>query len=176
MELVQELTHSFNAEVPPEIVWQVLWDVQALAHCLPGCEGVTVQAEGKLYTAHVRRKISAFSITFDLAIDVVDSEVNRLINLDVSGRDKRLRSEFRQSLLVRLSPVRDGATKIEITTMIRLQGLLASLGKNLVSMQFFQVLDDFAENLDAAIKSRVAQAAPAPSDASPQDGSSTIGG
>ena len=176
MELVQELTHSFTAEASPEVVWLVLWDVPVLARCLPGCEGVTAQAEGKSYTAHVRRKIAAFSITFELNIAVVASEVNRLISLQVAGRDKRLRSELRQDLEVRLSPLGGALTKIEITTIIRLEGLLASLGKNLVSMQFFHVLDDFAENLLAAIKSRAAQVAPGKPAANPRHSVSGIGG
>lgn len=160
MELLQELAHSFEVNAEPEIVWLILWDLETLVRCLPGCERVTILEKKKSYRAEVRRKISAFSIKFELQITIVGSEANRSIDLNVVGRDDRLRSELRQNLRVRLSPLYNGVSKIEITTAIRLRGLLASLGKNLVSMQFSQTLDDFSANIRNAIEARALQAIP----------------
>ncbi|MBM3776432.1 MAG: hypothetical protein FJW37_14910, partial [Acidobacteria bacterium] len=45
-----------------------------------------------------------------------------------------------------------GQTGVSVTAAMELNGVLASLGKNLITMQIEQVLDDFVEALRAAIQ------------------------
>jgi carbon monoxide dehydrogenase subunit G len=162
MALSEELQHSFEVRASLRDVWAFFWDIQSLARCLPGCESVIAKVEGKSYRASVRRKVAAFSIRVDLDIDVVETQPPELISLEISGQDKRLRSEIRQKLLARLLAVDPQITRVDINTTINLSGLLASVGKNLVSMQFTQVLDDFAANAGTAIEGRVATIPAAP--------------
>ena len=160
MSLVLDFKHLIDIEAKPDLVWAFVWDVQAMARCLLGCEAVVTQVEGKSYTARVRRKIAAFSIGFELDITVVGSQPNRFVSLEVLGKDKRLRSEIHQNLTASLSSLGPSQSEIEIVTTVRVSGLLASLGKNLVSMQFVQILDEFAANLRTAIESCTCQPIP----------------
>ena len=45
----QNFNHVFEIEAPPGQVWKFLWDIQAVAGCIPGCEEVITQEENKAY-------------------------------------------------------------------------------------------------------------------------------
>jgi carbon monoxide dehydrogenase subunit G len=158
MTLSQDLQHSFEVRSSLANVWSFFWDIQALARCLSGCENVVAQVEGKSYRASIRRKVAVFSIGFDVDIEVIETQPPCSVTLRISGQDKRLRTTMQQQLVARLQAINPQVTRVDITTTIHLSGLLASLGKNLVSMQFTQVLDDFAANVGAAIEARASQA------------------
>jgi carbon monoxide dehydrogenase subunit G len=154
MMLSQDLKQSFDVRASLDEVWSFFWDIQALAKCLSGCESVVTESEGKRYRASIRRKVAVFNIGFELNVSVVEAQPPAFINLEISGHDKRLKSDIDQKLTARLQALDAQTTRIEISTTITISGLLASLGKNLVSMQFAQTLDDFAASVGRAIESR----------------------
>jgi len=131
--------------------------VRALARCLSGCEEVLTLTEGKSYKARVRQKVAAFVIGFDLDITVLESQTGRFIRLEISGVDKRLKSDLHQTLSVTLNPVGPKQCRIDVSTTIELSGLLASLGKSLVSMQITQNLEDFVARVRSGIEERASQ-------------------
>jgi len=159
MTLSQELQHTLEVRAGVADVWSLLWDIRALAGCLLGCENVVAVVEGRSYQAEVRRKVAMFSIRFVLSIEVIDTQPGRSIDLVISGRDKRLKSEIQQKLVVQLQAIDPDLSRIDIATTINISGLLASLGKHLVAMQFAQVVEDFAANMSAAIEQRASQGA-----------------
>jgi len=154
MMLSQDLQQSLIVRASLAEVWAFFWDIQALAKCLSGCESVVTESEGKLYRASIRRKIAVFNIGFELEVKVIETQPPTFISLEISGHDKRLKSDIEQKLTARLQVLEPQVTRIEISTSITISGLLASLGKNLVSMQFAQALEDFAANVGAAIETR----------------------
>jgi uncharacterized protein len=166
MMLSQDLQQSFDVQATLDAVWSFFWDIQALAKCLAGCESVATEIEGKVYRASIRRRIAVFNIGFELDVKVIETQPPALISLEISGHDKRLKSDLEQKLIARLQSLDPQTTRIEIDTTINISGLLASLGKNLVSMQFAQTLDDFAANVRSAIESRSSGSKPGGAEAS----------
>src|SRR5689334_2395505 len=128
----QDLQQSFDVQASLEDVWSFFWDVPALAKCLAGCESVVAEVEGKLYRAGIRRKIAMFNIGFELEVRVIERKPPAFISLEISGHDKRLKSDLEQKLTARLESLNPQRTRIVINTTINISGLLASLGKNLV--------------------------------------------
>jgi carbon monoxide dehydrogenase subunit G len=152
MNITQEIMHSFDVTAPRELVWSFLWDPQALARCLQGCEDVVVVEEGKSYRVRVRRKVSVFVVGLELDITVLEREAGRYVRLEISGKDTRLRSELHLALLVSVDEIAPNECRINLGATINLSGLLAALKKTLVSMQISQTLDDFATRLRSGIE------------------------
>src|SRR5579862_3604517 len=101
MTLAQDLQQSFDVRASLDEVWSFFWDIEALARCLSGCESVATESEGKLYRATIRRKIAVFNIGFELHVRVLETQAPALIRLEISGQDKRQKSDIDQKLTAR---------------------------------------------------------------------------
>lgn len=140
----QELHHSFVVAGTREQAWSFLWNIEAVARCIPGCEEVIVLDPGTAYKARVRRHVGPFLIRLDLDITVVRCDPFQGIQVEVSGEDKRLRSQVRQKIIVSLTEGEGETCRIGLETHFQLSGLLASLGERLLGGQVQQELDLFA--------------------------------
>jgi|ETNmetMinimDraft_26_1059896.scaffolds.fasta_scaffold71624_2 carbon monoxide dehydrogenase subunit G len=139
----ENINHSFQVDSVPEQVWEFFWDVHAMARCIPGCEEVTTVEDNKTYKATVRRNMGPFLIRMPLDVTVLESTPPRLFRVQISGKDKKLRSEVHQTVSVGLTDAAPNKTDVEIDIDITLSGLLATLGRNLVRTQIIQAMDEF---------------------------------
>lgn len=148
----QELKHSFSVGTTCDRAWSFLWNIKAVAQCIPGCEEVLAQERVACYRARLRRHVGPFLIRFDLDILVERSIPPHYIQVTVSGEDKRLRSQLQQSVNISLKEVEDGRCEIELVSSFELSGMLTSLGERLLRAQIQRELDLFAScvqsNLD----------------------------
>ena len=150
--VTHDALRSFHADLERDRVWAFFWEIPSLARCIPGCESVVSVDEGESYTASVRRQVGPFSLRFALAVRVLDRTPPSEIGIEVRGEDRRLRSEVRQEIVVRLSDAPDaGGTRGEIRAKVEVTGLLASLGANLVRMHVDQGLTEFVDAIEIAL-------------------------
>jgi carbon monoxide dehydrogenase subunit G len=152
----KEITHSFDIVASARQVWEFLWDVEAMAHCVPGCEETSVVEEGRIYKAKVRRKVGPFYIRFELDIEVVESVLEQKTVVKISGRDKRLRSEIKQTITTTLKENNDRSTSVSINTVFHLSGVLASLGWSLLQGHIYQTLDETVDAIRESLHQRTA--------------------
>lgn len=157
-DVSEQIKHSFQVDSAPEQVWEFFWDVQAMARCVPGCEEVNTLEENKKYQAQVRRKMGPFLIRMPLEITVLESTPPKLFRVEICGKDRKLRSEINQTVSVLLSGTPENKTEVGVEIDIALQGLLASLGKNLVRTQITQTMDEFVNTLHDALVQRSKEA------------------
>jgi carbon monoxide dehydrogenase subunit G len=136
--------------------WAVLWDVERVARCIPGCEEVETCEPGKLYRAKVRRKLGPFFVRMSVAIEVLETVPSEHLQVQISGNDEKLKSRVRQLLTVALRAGGADETLVDIRNSLALEGLLASLSRPLIGMQVTQVLEEFASNFRAAVESAAA--------------------
>jgi len=134
-----------------------LWDLEAVAKCVPGCEEVLTQEPSVSYKARVRRNVGPFLIRFELDITVIATLPLERIQVAVSGEDKRLRSKVQQNITVSLNDVGNGRCQIEIITDFRLSGMLATLGEGLLAGQIRQEIDTFVGSVQNALQERVSE-------------------
>src|SRR6187399_2665845 len=127
----QTMQNAFVVDTTRERAWAFLWDLEAVAKCVPGCEEVLTQEPSVSYKARVRRNVGPFLIRFELDITVIATLPLERIQVAVSGEDKRLRSKVQQNITVSLNDVGNGRCQIEIITDFRLSGMLAALGEGL---------------------------------------------
>ena len=153
----QTMQNAFVVDTTRERAWAFLWDLEAVAKCVPGCEEVLTQEPGLSYKARVRRNVGPFLIRFELDIAVIESVTLERIRVVVSGEDKRLRSKVQQNITVSLKDFGNSQCEIEIITDFRLSGMLAALGEGLLAGQIRQEIDTFVGSVQNALQERVSE-------------------
>ncbi len=152
--LTKEFVHRFSVEAERGLVWSVIWDVHAVARCVRGCQETETLEEGKSYRALVQRKLGPFSVGLTLDIAVLEARAPEYLSVEVSGDDRRLRSQLKQVISISLQEDSDGTTSVTIKGSFTLTGLLAVLNESLVEAQVGQVLEDFTSTLRQTILER----------------------
>ena len=152
------MQHTFVVDTNRKRAWAFLWDLEAVAKCIPGCEEVLTQEPGVSYKARVRRNVGPFLIRLELNIGVTESVPLERIQVVVSGEDKRLRSKVQQNITVSLNDLANSQCQIEIDTDFRLSGMLAALGEGLLAGQIRQELDSFIGSVQNALQERASEA------------------
>ena len=133
-------------------MWERLWDIPALAGCIPGCGDVETIEERRRYRATIRDKVGPFRIAIPLEILVEASSPERLV-VSASGRDSTLGSPVKVALAVTLAGDAAGETHLALDGQAQIGGKLATLGQGVIQRRTKDVLDQFAANLAALFRS-----------------------
>jgi uncharacterized protein len=142
-----ELRRVIDLGAEPAAVWRRLWDVPALARCIPGCDTVeTVEAQRR-YRATIRDRVGPFRITIPLDVSV-EATPPEALRVSASGRDGVLGSPVKVVLAVTLAPVA-GGTRLTLEGHGQVGGKLAALGQGVIDRKTRDVLERFAASLAA---------------------------
>jgi uncharacterized protein len=145
---VIELRRVIDLAAEPAAVWERLWDVPALAACIPGCDAVeTVEAQRR-YRATIRDKVGPFRIAIPLEVAVETTPPTRLA-VTASGRDSVLGSPVKLTLVASVEPAGNGGTRLALEGQGEVGGKLAALGQGVIDRKTRDILDRFAANLTA---------------------------
>lgn len=139
---------SFVLPLASEAVWSMLWDIERMVRCVPGCTGATVLEEGKRYQATIVEKVGPFKLEIPLDIEIGTVEVARSLLMRAVGKDRRIGTEVRWDLALELEP--QGAhTQCRMTVDAEVVGRLVSLGNGVIKLKGNQTISRFAESLQA---------------------------
>ena len=147
-----ELRRTIELSAAPGAVWERLWDIRALAGCIPGCGDVEAIEERRRYRATIRDRVGPFRIAIPLEILVEASPPERLV-VTASGRDSTLGSPVKVGLTVTLAGDAAGGTHLGLDGQAQIGGKLATLGQGVIQRRTKDVLDTFAVNLAALFRS-----------------------
>lgn len=130
----------------PDVVWDMLKDVRAVAECMPGVE-LTEEVGDGLYKGRLRTKLGAITATFDGEAKIAMDDASRSGTIDARGVDSKGGS--RASAAVRYSAEQDPqGTQLDIDADIKLLGRLAQFGKSGLLQEISnQMVGTFADNL-----------------------------
>ena len=137
--------------VPPQRVWDFLWDVPRLAACIPGAKDVHTVEEGKRYTAVVGEKVGPFRVSFPLQIDVLEVEAPTRLRARAGGRDASVDGIVKVELDVSLSPAGAGTT-LRLVADINVLGKLGTLGHSVIVRKGTDIVDRFAATVRAQLE------------------------
>lgn len=134
----------------PEDVWTVLWDVERVARCLPGVEGVREIAAHERYEAVVAERVGPFRVRFALAIQIEEMDRPRRIRAVASGKDSAIGSSMKARLDVTVEPADEGST-LQVRAEIDILGKLGALGHGIIRRRGEEILAQFADALRAEV-------------------------
>jgi carbon monoxide dehydrogenase subunit G len=149
-----KLERQFAVAAAPEAVWNLFWQIPALASCIPGCAGVTETEDPRRYTAVVELSVGRFRVRFDLTIDVVETVERESIKARAQGRDRITRSTMVSDLEFHVAADGDGGSVVHLGNDLQVYGRLGSLGHGVIERRGDDLMDEFADNIRARLAER----------------------
>ena len=135
---------------PVETVWQFLWDIEKIAGCIPGCEGVKAIKEREKYELKVKDSVGPIIVHLDLLADVKRVEPLKSIEIAMEGKDFKA-GGVRQTMALALTP-KGNETEIGFETDVNVFGRLGTLGYPFVKKKAESVIKEFGEKIKGAIE------------------------
>lgn len=135
---------------PVETVWQFLWDIEKIAGCIPGCEGVKAITEREKYELKVKDSVGPIIVHLDLLADVKKVEPLKSIEIAMEGKDFKA-GGVRQTMALALTP-KGNETEIGFETDVNVFGRLGTLGYPFVKKKAESVIKEFGEKIKGAIE------------------------
>jgi len=130
-------TYTFNA--PPQRVWDLLVDPVAIAECIPGCEALVPEGEGK-FRAKITMKLAAITGSYEGIVVMSDVVAPERYVLTVEGQG---RPGFAKGT-VNISLRADGATTVvDVAGSLETGGTIARLGQRLIGSVSKMMQDRF---------------------------------
>jgi hypothetical protein len=153
-----KIEKQIAVQAKPERVWGLLWQIERLAECIPGCSEVRIVEPQRTYTATVTERLGPFRVSFPLTIAVTELEAPRRLQVRASGADARTASNLRATLDLSLAERSDGGTTISIVTDLNVLGKLGALGHSVITRKAHENLERFG----AALREELLASAPKP--------------
>ena len=161
---------AFKINARPPESWKLLTDIERVGPCFPGAEIGQAQGEG-MYRANFKVKLGPVSLSFAGKVGFAElDQAKGLAVINASGTDTKGRGGARGTVRCRLAPEGAG-TRVELDSSVELSGSVAQYGRgeSMIADLTQQLVNRFAENLEALTASQAPPASPA---ASPAEGSS----
>jgi carbon monoxide dehydrogenase subunit G len=135
---------------PIEKVWDFLWDIEKLSHCIPGCQRVKTVKEREKYEVSVKDSVGPITVQFDLLAEVKKLEPLKRIEIAMEGKDFKA-GGVRQTMALALS-ANSNDTQLDFETDVNVFGRLGTLGYPFVKKKAEAVIKEFSENVKGAIE------------------------
>jgi len=135
---------------PVEKVWEFLWDIEKLASCIPGCEGVKTIKDREKYELTVKDSVGPITVHFELLAEVKKLEPLKRIEIALEGKDFKA-GGVRQTMTLVLT-AKGSDSEIDFETDVNVFGRLGTLGYPFVKKKAESVINEFSENVKSAIE------------------------
>lgn len=134
-----EITGSYTFVAPPERVWSLLMDPEAIASCIPGCEGLTPDGPDR-YRARITIGLAAITGTYEGIVVISEKVEPQSYRLEVEGQGKP--GFVKGNAALALRPDGDG-TVVDVTGTVQTGGAIARLGQRLIGSAAKMMQDRF---------------------------------
>jgi carbon monoxide dehydrogenase subunit G len=131
---------------PPERVWQVLRDREALAQAIPGCESIEELAPG-VYRANLRLGIAAIKGSYTAEVRITEERAPTHYRLAISGQGAPGFVNVEGD--VDLSPEGEG-TSVTYRFDAQVGGMVAAVGQRMLSGVARMLVGDFFKAMQRA--------------------------
>jgi carbon monoxide dehydrogenase subunit G len=147
-----KLEQSFEVSAPLDRVWEALVDVERVAPNLPGA-AITGRNDDGTYNGTFTIKIgpTTAAYTGKLEMETVD-ESTHTATMQAQGTDRRGQGGAKATIISKLSPAGEGATRVEVDTDYHITGRLARFGRGgMIEDISERLLREFASRLQASL-------------------------
>lgn len=147
-----ELNNEFTVGVPVDEAWKVLTDVERIAPCLPGAQ--LQEIEGDEYRGIVKIKVGPITAQYKgVARFQEKDDANHKAVLRAEGRDTRGQGNAAATITATLTSEGGDSTKVSVVTDLTITGKVAQFGRGVLADVSAKLMDQFAEALDAEVRS-----------------------
>jgi carbon monoxide dehydrogenase subunit G len=154
-----KLEERFELSAPPERVWEVLNDIEAIAPFVPGFN--LTDAEGDTFRGTMKVKLGAMTVEYEAQIAIAErDDAGRRVRMDVSGREPRGGGKMHAEVTSRLEPTGTG-TAVTLDTDLELAGRVAQMGRGMIADVSAKLIGDFVRSLETNVLAPTANGTPA---------------
>lgn len=149
-----KLENEFVVPAAIEKTWDVLRDVERIAPCMPGAE-LTGRA-GDDYLGTIRVKVGPISVAYEGRVSIVEEDGDQYCAvMKASGSERRGSGTAEARVSTFLKPAGDDRTGVRIETELAITGRPAQFGRGVMADVSQRLVDRFAENLAAELRTPV---------------------
>lgn len=124
-----DITGSYTFDATPDRVWGLLMDPAVIASCIPGCEQLEPDGEGR-YKARLTVGLAAITGTYDGTVVITETVPPSSYRLTVEGQGKP--GFVKGNAVITLRADGD-ATVLAVAGTVQTGGPIARLGQRLIA-------------------------------------------
>lgn len=150
--MIIELEHSFTIPVPPDQAWDVLFDVERVAPCMPGATVETVNGDN--LAGRLKVKVGPVSLTYKGTARFTERDAAaHSVLVEASGQETRGAGGASATVRATLRPEqggverKNGQTLVTLHTTLNVTGRPAQFGRGMMAEIGGKLVEQFAENL-----------------------------
>jgi carbon monoxide dehydrogenase subunit G len=146
------LANRFDVPNTPEATFALLLDAPSIAHCVPGAELVSVEADDAL-KGRIAVKLGPVALKFNGTVIITDvDEAARTAVIKAKGADAQGRGGANATTRMRVEPLGDTA-QVFLETELQLSGMIAQYGRaqGVIAAVSNEIVADFSRNLQAML-------------------------
>lgn len=145
-----KLENSFEVAAPRQAAWELLMDVPRVVPCMPGAE-LTETVSDDAWKAKMAVKLGPIALTFNTDVTrVAVDDAAGSVTLSAKAKEARGRGGAQAQIQSSLTDI-GGKTRIDIVTDLALSGAVAQYGRGIVQDVSAQLVQKFAECLEAQL-------------------------
>lgn len=141
----------FSVTAPIEKLWEKLFDVQALAACLPGAEEIK-QIDDKTYDVTMKQRIGIMKVTMKGRQVLTRVEAPRLLEMEGGAEDVTKLGRMKDKITMNLKEIGNGEVEISYNMDVLMVGKLAMFGDRLMRSKATEMEKEFVKNLSAKLR------------------------
>lgn len=145
------VSRDLDVAVPPDKLWDTLWDVSRMVTCLPGCAEAREVEPHRRYAAKMTQRMGP--ITLSVPLDVTISKVvpPTSLALEAKGRDPVLGANVAMTVTLDVTE-RPGGSRIHIEADGKILGKLGALGHGMIQRKGEELIDEFGARLRRVVE------------------------
>jgi carbon monoxide dehydrogenase subunit G len=146
-----QFQHVVPIEATPTQVWDLLWDVDRLARCIPGCAQAGIVVPHERYSALIVDRVGPLKVKMPLDLVVESAVTAQSLHVIANGKDSLLGSSARIDIHADLAA--DGTnTALQLRVDVAVSGKIAGLGVGLFKRKFDDIMDQFGTRVKAVVE------------------------
>jgi carbon monoxide dehydrogenase subunit G len=130
-------SYTFNA--PPDRVWDLLMNPEAISSCIPGCDRFEPDGEDR-YNVTLTVALAAITGTYQGTVELRDKTPHRSYRLVMEGHGRP--GFVKGTSVIALRPA-GAATAVDVSGAVHTGGPIARLGQRLIGGVAKMILDRF---------------------------------
>jgi uncharacterized protein len=132
--------------VPPDVLWELLWNVRQIVECVPGCVDAQEIEPYRRYAARMTQKVGPIKLSVPLEVEVIEAAASRRLRLNAKGRDPAMDAEIAMRVTLEIEP-RGEESLLRIDAEGRILGRLGALGHGVIQRKAEETIEEFAARL-----------------------------
>ncbi|MPZ49537.1 MAG: hypothetical protein GEU75_09610 [Dehalococcoidia bacterium] len=137
-------------EAEPAKVWKLLLDMDQVAACIPGLQGVS-QVDDRTFDGIIEATVGPLSGKFSFRAHILESDSPRELVAQVEGTDSITKSRVTAETTVTLSQCNAVETELSYRSSVNVKGRLAILGEMVMRASAVAMMEEIAQRLRSQV-------------------------